>query len=260
MKYLGQTFDIHGGGLENQFPHHECEIAQSESANGKPFVRYWVHNNMVTVNGQKMSKSLGNFVTLKDAFRKFDPLVVRFFVLQSHYRSTLDFSDEALVGAKTGWEKLIGTIRNVRAEITKAAQDGVVANVDLVGFKARFLESMNDDFNTPKAIAALFDLSRDVNQLLNSGAKVNAASLKAIDDFYAEYGGKILGIVPDQSSTRTSSDGALEPGLIQLLLDMRDEARKQKMWALSDLIRDRLKSLGVVIEDKKDGATWKLVR
>jgi cysteinyl-tRNA synthetase len=260
MKYLGQTFDIHGGGLENQFPHHECEIAQSESANGKPFVRYWVHNNMVTVNGQKMSKSLGNFVTLKDAFRKFDPLVVRFFVLQSHYRSTLDFSDEALVGAKTGWEKLIGTIRNVRAEITKAAQDGVVANVDLVGFKARFLESMNDDFNTPKAIAALFDLSRDVNQLLNSGPKVNAASLKAIDDFYAEYGGKILGIVPDQSSTRTSSDGALEPGLIQLLLDMRDEARKQKMWALSDLIRDRLKSLGVVIEDKKDGATWKLVR
>jgi len=260
MKYLGQTFDIHGGGLDNQFPHHECEIAQSEGATGSPFVRYWVHNNLVTVNGQKMSKSLGNFVTLKDAFRKFDPLVVRFFILQSHYRSTLDFSDEALQGAKTGWEKLVGTIRNVRLELAKAAQDGAAASVDLPGYKARFLEAMNDDFNTPKAIAVLFDLSRDVNQLLNSGTKATADSLKSIDEFFGEYGGKILGIVSNQASAQKSSDGALEPGLIQLLLDMRDEARKQKLWPLSDLIRDRLKSLGVVIEDKKDGATWKRVR
>jgi len=114
MKYLGESFDIHGGGMDNQFPHHECEIAQSECATGKPFVRYWIHNNLVTVNGQKMSKSLGNFVTLKDAFTRHDPLTVRFFILQSHYRSTLDFSEEALTGASTGFEKLQNTVRNVR--------------------------------------------------------------------------------------------------------------------------------------------------
>lgn len=258
MKYLGQTFDIHGGGLDNQFPHHECEIAQSECATGKPFVRYWIHNNLVTVNGQKMSKSLGNFVTLKDAFGKFDPLVVRFFILQSHYRSTLDFSDEALQGAKTGWEKLIGTVRNVRSEMATPSPD-TAAILDLSGYKSRILEAMNDDFNTPKAVAVLFDLSRDVNQLLNSGSKPSAATLTAIDDCFREFGGKLLGIVPDQAAGQGASDGSLEPGLIQILLDMRDEVRKQKLWPLSDLIRDRLKSLGVAIEDKKDGATWKRV-
>lgn len=258
MKYLGQTFDIHGGGLDNQFPHHECEIAQSECATGKPFVRYWIHNNLVTVNGQKMSKSLGNFVTLKDAFRKFDPLVVRFFILQSHYRSTLDFSDEALQGAKTGWEKLIGTVRNVRSAMAKPSSNGP-ATLDLSGFKARILEAMNDDFNTPKAIAVLFDLSRDVNQLLNSGSMPSASTLTALDDFFKEFGGRILGILPDRDVRQAATDGSLEPGLIQALLDIRDEVRKQKLWPLSDLIRDRLKSLGVAIEDKKDGATWKRV-
>lgn len=259
MKYLGQTFDIHGGGLDNQFPHHECEIAQSESATGKPFVRYWIHNNLVTVNGQKMSKSLGNFVTLKDAFRKFDPLVVRFFILQSHYRSTLDFSDEALQGAKTGWEKLMGTVRNVRSAMAKPSPSAT-ATLDLSGYTSRILEAMNDDFNTPKAIAVLFDLSRDVNQLVNSDAKPSAATLKAIDECFRDVGGKILGIVPEQTVGPSATDGTLEPGLIQILLDIRDEVRKQKLWPLSDLIRDRLKSLGVVIEDKKDGATWKRMK
>src|SRR5574337_303979 len=147
------------------FPHHECEIAQSESANSVPFVRYWLHNNMVTVNGQKMGKSLGNSVSLKDLFKKFDPLVIRFFILQSHYRSTLDFSDEALQGAKVGLEKLLNTVRNLRAEITKAEGESLPAeaSIDLASYKSRFLSAMDDDFNSPQAIAVLFDLAREVN-------------------------------------------------------------------------------------------------
>lgn len=258
MKYLGESFDIHGGGLDNQFPHHECEIAQSECATGKPFVRYWIHNNLVTVNGQKMSKSLGNFVTLKDAFAKFDPHVVRFFILQSHYRSTLDFSDEALQGARGGWEKLMGTVRNVRAEM-KDAKPGKPP-LDLDGFRSRFLDAMNDDFNTPKAIAVLFDCAKEVNALLNSDARPSASSLRSVDDFFRALAGGVLGIIPAKEETDGSTDGMEVPELIRILLDVREEVRKQKLWSLSDLVRDRLKALGIAIEDKKDGATWKRTR
>jgi cysteinyl-tRNA synthetase len=173
MKYLGEHFDIHGGGLDNQFPHHECEIAQSEAATGKPFAKYWIHNNLVTVGGQKMSKSLGNFITLKDLFKKFDPLVVRFFILQSHYRSTLDFSEEALQGSKVGYEKLTNAYRNLQNETQKAGLEPRTerAVFDLATPKQHFVEAMDDDFNTPQAIALLFDLVRDLNQLLNSDRK-----------------------------------------------------------------------------------------
>lgn len=157
MKYLGETFDIHGGGMENQFPHHECEIAQSEAATGKPFVRYWMHNNMVTVNGVKMGKSLGNFTTIKDALQKVSPLVLRFFILQSHYRSTLDFSDAALYAAKAGLDKLHETY----ARLLNAPEGTGV--LKLKRFEQAFHEAMNDDFNSPVAIAVLFDLAREVN-------------------------------------------------------------------------------------------------
>lgn len=259
MKYLGESFDIHGGGLENQFPHHECEIAQSECSTGKPFVKYWFHNNMVTVNGQKMGKSLGNFVTLKDAFRKFGPLVVRFFILQSHYRSTLDFSDEALHGAKVGLEKLLNTMRNLREEISKpgAESNSTEAAVDLREYEARFVGAMNDDFNTPQAIAVLFDLSRETNALLSLESKYTLESLRRIEDFFKTFGGGVLGIVPQHSGSSIAGDAKLEADLVSFLVDLRTDVRAQKLWPLSDKIRDGLKKLGITIEDKKDGTVWR---
>ena len=157
MKYLGTTLDIHGGGLENIFPHHECEIAQSEAANKSPFVRYWIHNNMVTVNGQKMGKSLGNFVTLKDAFTKYNPLTIRFFILTTHYRSPLDFSNEALDAADKGLERLYNTIINLREQIDSAKDGSTPSGIyeKLEHYKKAFLEAMDEDINTPGAIAAL---------------------------------------------------------------------------------------------------------
>jgi cysteinyl-tRNA synthetase len=259
MKYLGESFDIHGGGLENQFPHHECEIAQSECSTGKPFVKYWIHNNMVTVDGQKMGKSLGNFVTLKDAFAKFDPLVVRFFILQSHYRSTLDFSDEALQGAKVGLEKLLNTVRNLREEIAKGSAENrpTAAAIDLEVYRSRFIAAMDDDFNTPQAIAVLFDLSRETNALLNLENKFSADSLGRIADFFQELGGSVLGIVPSPSASLLAVDLKLESDLIALLIDLRSDVRTQKLWSLSDKIRDSLKKLGIALEDKKDGTGWR---
>ena len=284
MKYLGESFDIHGGGLDNQFPHHECEIAQSECATGKPFVRCWIHNNLVTVQGQKMSKSLGNFVTLKDAFTKYDPLVIRFFILQSHYHSTLDFSDGALAGAKGGYEKLLNTVRNLRSELARSEVEmrgGVPASrsarlpenlfggqafrhagvlpFDLTPYSERFTEAMNDDLNTPQAIAVMFDLAKEVNVMLNADTKPGVEALRSVDSWYREYGGAVLGLVPEKLSTDMSSDGKLESGLIQLLINIRAEVRKLKLWNLSDLIRDGLKSIGIALEDKKDGTIWKRV-
>ncbi|MDP2208140.1 MAG: cysteine--tRNA ligase [Bacteroidota bacterium] len=251
-KYLGQPFDIHGGGLENQFPHHECEIAQSEAATGKPFVRYWIHNNMVTVNGQKMGKSLGNVINLKDAFKKYNPLVVRFFILQSHYRSTLDFSDEALQGAEKGLEKLYNTVRNIKEEFPKAK--GEETNIDFDGFKGKFLEAMDDDFNTPQAIAVLFDFSREINANLAEG-KMTAADLQKAHQLFKELGGIILGIIPE--TFQTEAKDSIESDLVNLILELRAEIRSQKLWQLSDKIRDGLSKIGITVEDKKDGVSWK---
>ena len=260
MKYLGETFDIHGGGMDNQFPHHECEIAQSEAATGKPFVKYWIHNNLVTVNGKKMSKSLGNFVTLKDAFKKYDPIVVRFFILQSHYRSTLDFSDEALQGANTGYDKLLNTIRNLREELAKAEVDQRTegAAFDCSIHKKHFMEAMDDDFNGPLALGALFDLARDTNQALHAEQKLSREALKQIDQCFCELGGNILGILPDNFHA-VAGDAKTESHLMDLIVSVRTEVRKQKLWALSDIIRDGLKAIGFIIEDKKDGTTWRKI-
>lgn len=262
MKYLGESFDIHGGGMENQFPHHECEIAQSECSTGKQFVRYWIHNNMVTVGGQKMGKSLGNVINLKDAFKKYSPLVVRFFILQSHYRSTLDFTDEALEGASKGLEKLLNTVRNLRTEVEKVRrlEDRKMVDsyfIDIAGFKKAFLDAMDDDFNTPQAIAVLFDLSREVNTVLAEG-KANTKLLQEIDTLYTDLGGTILGIIPNQLEAQAT--GTSENDFIQFIIELRAEARAQKLWAMSDKIRDGLAKLGIIIEDKKDGTIWRLQR
>jgi cysteinyl-tRNA synthetase len=282
MKYLGESFDIHGGGLDNQFPHHESEIAQSVCATGKPFAKYWIHNNLVTVNGQKMSKSLGNTIALKNAFKTFSPLVVRFFILQSHYRSTLDFSEKAMSAADDGLEKLHNTVRNLREQIA-ASNEGREASVSLESYKARFLDAMNDDFNTPQAIAILFEYTKDVNALLNSGEKFSRSSLQKIDNLYSELGESILGVIPsfseklllpkgkssvsvgDEVSVSEDTGVTLSPTdserrLIQVLVDLRNEARLNKLWSFSDRIREELAKLGIILEDKKDGTVWKKSR
>jgi len=258
MKYLGESFDIHGGGLDNQFPHHECEIAQSEGATGKPFVKYWLHNNLVTVDGKKMGKSLGNFITLKDAFARWSPGVVRFFILQSHYRSTLDFSVDTLEGAGKGLEKLVNTVRNVRnAAATDAS--GSPAGINLEKYHQAFTDAMNDDFNSPLAIAGLFDLSREVNQALGRGTPPAREELKAIEAFYVQHAGEVLGLDLGTSSAQTSTE-SIEPGLLDLCVSLRSELRREKLWTLSDKIRDGLIALGIVLEDKKEGTTWKRMR
>jgi cysteinyl-tRNA synthetase len=256
MKYLGETFDIHGGGMDNQFPHHECEIAQSECSTGKPFVKYWMHNNLVTVNGQKMGKSLGNFVTLKDAFAKYDPQAIRFFILQSHYRSTLDFSEQAIEAAAKGLEKMRGTIVRLRAEISKQRKGTKEFVIAFEEYKKRFFEAMNDDVNTPLAIGVLFELVRDTNDLLNDAHNASHHFLATLYQFFLEATETILGIT---SKEQTIADSSVEPQLIELLITIRNDARQNKNFALSDKIRDNLKAAGIVLEDGKEGTTWKRV-
>jgi len=259
-KYLGQPFDIHGGGLENMFPHNECEIAQIEAATGKQFCNYWLLNNMVMVNGVKMGKSLGNYTTIKDALGRHEPMTIRFFILSSHYRSTTDFGDEALEAAGRGLERLYGTIRFVRERLRTAADGAVdgkwVPRLD--GYKVRFLEAMDDDFNTPQAVAVLFDLGREVNSLLNSGEPVSKGTLEAIDKLYGTLGGDVLGLIPTDVAAK--ADDALVDSLVRLLIDMRHEARRTRNWASADAIRDHLAGLGVILEDGAEGTRWRLSR
>ena len=257
MKYLGESFDIHGGGLENQFPHHECEIAQSEGATGRPFVKYWLHNNMVTVGGQKMGKSLGNFITMKDAFAKWEPQVIRLFILQSHYRSTLDFSDDAMEGAAKGFEKLSNTVRALRERIRDASEHGSPCDIDLKAYKKKFLGAMDDDFNTPQAVAVLFDVSKDLNRLLSNVGPLEVRSLRELDAFFHECAGTVLGLTLGEERAAGSPDQRLDDALVSLLITIRDELRIQKLWSLSDKIRDGLGTLGIVLEDKRGKTTWK---
>lgn len=262
MKYLGETFDIHGGGIENVFPHHECEIAQSEAANEAPFARYWMHNNMVTVNGQKMGKSLGNFVTLKDAFKKFSPLTIRFFVLNTHYSSPIDYSNEALDAADKGLERLHNTIRNLRErlESSNGTEGQELWKTKLGKYKNTFEEAMNDDFNTAEAMAVIFNLTKEVNNLLNSDEEISKGVLSEIDAFYKTYGGNVLGIVPEKTVQHGADDVStykIENDLIKTLIDTRNELRASKQWELADKIRDRLSKLGIIIEDKKEKVAWR---
>jgi cysteinyl-tRNA synthetase len=254
MKYLGATFDIHGGGLENQFPHHECEIAQSEGATGHAFARYWLHNNMVTVDGRKMGKSLGNFLTLKDAFARWSPAVVRFFILQSHYRSTLDFSNDAVEAAATGYGKLANTIRKLRAAAAAAPEKGEPTGIDIARYDAAARAAMDDDFNTPQTIAVLFDLARDVNQALSRDIRHARASLEEAAHAFDRIAGDVLGMTIENEAKGAGGDAA---PLMDLLLAVRAEIRSQKLWGLSDKIRDGLAALGITLEDSKGGTSWK---
>ncbi len=265
MKYLGPTIDIHGGGLENQFPHHECEIAQSEAANGCPFVRYWLHNGMVTVDGTKMGKSLGNFITLKQLFtgeherlsKAYHPLVVRQFILGGHYGGPMDFSDEALKAAESGSKRLREAVLAVREAAARGPAGPVPQAVQRIldEARARFEESMNDDFNTAAAMSVVFELVKQVNTLLASGITRDAAL--AIDATFRRLGGDVLGLVPDKYPEEGAGGGELLTGAMQLLIDLRAEARKAKNFKLADDIRNRLVAAGITLEDKPDGTIWR---
>ncbi|MBP1653525.1 MAG: cysteinyl-tRNA synthetase [Bacteroidetes bacterium] len=255
MKYLGESIDIHGGGLENQFPHHESEIAQSEAATRKPFIKYWLHNNMVTVDGRKMGKSLNNFVTLKDAFATWHPRVVRLFILQSHYRSPLDFSKAALDGAAKGLEKIDAAVLRLRTLLREGVVGSDAPVMNIPAYRSAFADAMDDDFNAPRAVAVVFDFLRELNTML-SGSRPPAEALREIDEWITVHAGGVLGIDP---GTEVATAGAEHDvsGLMNLLIALRQEVRRQKLWPLADRIRDGLGALGITLEDGKDGTTWK---
>ena len=255
-KYLGQPFDIHGGGVDNKFPHHESEIAQSEAAYDKDFARIWMHNGMVMVGAEEMHKSLGNFMTLRQAFERWSPMAVRFLIVSSHYRSPLDFTPEAMDAASRGLERLWGAVRSVRERLQTApegpADDDMLATLE--DHKARFLAAMDDDFNTSAAMGVLFELVRVSNATVSSPEPVTRETLAAIDAVYRELGGDILGLVPAELPAEELA--GLAADLVQVLIDTRQELRQAKQYALADQIRKRLRDLGIVLEDTPHGTRW----
>lgn len=256
VKYLGETFDIHGGGMDLLFPHHECEIAQSTSVLGKDSVRYWVHNNMITINGQKMGKSLGNFITLEELFtgnhklldKAYSPMTTRFFILQAQYRSTLDFSNEALKSSEVGLQKLFAAMKAL-PNIKTGNSSG--ENIKLLMEKC--YEALNDDLNSPVLIAHLFEAVRIVNSVKDGLKTISSEELDILKDIFKIFAIDILGLVPEDTT-----EIALTDELIKMLLNIRLDAKSKKDFATSDHIRDELAKLGVVVKDKKDGFEWEI--
>lgn len=258
-KYLGEQFDIHGGGMDLMFPHHECEIAQSTAALGRDSVNYWMHNNMLTINGQKMGKSLGNFITLEELFsgnhklleQPYSPMTIRFFTLQAHYRSTLDFSNEALQAAEKGLQRLL-TAANTLGKLT--ASDTSTVNVDEL--ENGVFSALNDDLNSPIAISILFDWVRNINSIYDGKEKISAADLERLSALFKCIVFDILGLRDDSIAGDSKSN--LTADLINMLLTMRMDAKKNKDFATSDRIRDELNKIGVIVKDRKDGFDWEI--
>lgn len=258
QKYLGDTFDIHGGGLDLQFPHHECEIAQSTAANGHEAVRYWMHNNMVTINGQKMGKSLGNFITLDQLFsgendvleQAYSPMTVRFFMLQAHYRSPLDFSNDALKAAEKGYERMMAAVA-VLDKLTPSTENTV--NVEELSDKC--FEAMNDDLNTPILISHLFDGVRMINSIAAGTERINEGNLAVLKKLYHDMVFQILGLLP---ATGKGGNNEVLGNVLDMVMNIRTDAKKNKDWATSDRIRDDLKRAGVLVKDTKDGYEWEI--
>ncbi len=257
-KYLGDKFDIHGGGLDLQFPHHECEIAQSKAANGYDSVKYWMHNNLITLEGQKMSKSLGNFIMLDEMFtgehtlleQAYKPMVVKFFMLQAHYRSTLDFSNKALKAAEKGLDRLLKGI-----ETLDKIQAGKVSSFDVNAIKEKAYAALNDDMNTPILIAHLFDGIKKINSVVAEKESINNEDLQVLRSLYRTMVFDVLGLMNESDSSQ--ADDKLDD-VMRLLLELRTDAKKSKDFAMSDKIRDNLKELGITVKDTREGSDWEL--
>ena len=263
-KYLGETFDIHGGGMDLIFPHHESEIAQQCAATGHDPCRYWMHNNMITINGQKMGKSLGNFITLDEFFagshrhpdtgeemlsQPYSPMTIRFFILQAHYRSTVDFSNAALQAAEKGAAKLLQAYRTLDTLAPAATTSANVAR-----YRTLCYDAMNDDFNTPIVISHLFDAAHLINAAADHKAQLTATDLSELRSLFDLFLFSILGMQPEQSG----AGAQLVDGLMQIVLDLRAVSKANKDWSTSDNIRDSLNALGIAVKDGKDGTTWEL--
>ena len=256
-KYLGDKFDIHGGGLDLLFPHHESEIAQSQCAFSTDPANYWMHNNMITIDGQKMGKSLGNFITLSELFngthkllqKAYSPMTIRFFILQAHYRSTLDFSNDALIAAEKGLKRLLETYKNI-SKINVSNN----STINISELENKAMEAICDDFNTPIVISYLFEAASLINKIIDGKEKINKEGLEYLNNFFEKWLIDILGIKDEQESNMMPK---IE-GLVNLVLDIRKQARENKDWAKSDEIRDNLSELGIKIKDGKEGISWNL--
>ncbi|MEI7424068.1 MAG: cysteine--tRNA ligase [Prolixibacteraceae bacterium] len=259
-KYLGETFDIHGGGLDLLFPHHEAEVAQGMACFGHATVNYWIHNNMITINGQKMGKSLGNFIQLDEFFtgshslleKSYDPMTIRFFMLQAHYRSPLDFSNEALQAAEKGLERLMNAMKLLIGLKTSQA-----SSIDVKQLRNNCYEALNDDLNSPILIAHLFDGAKMINSINDGNATITAEDLQELQQLYSAMVDDVLGL-QQAIPTGESANGELFGQVVDLLLTLRQEAKIKKDWTLSDQIRNQLTALGFEIKDTKEGADWKL--
>jgi cysteinyl-tRNA synthetase len=259
-KYLGEQFDIHGGGMDLMFPHHEAEIAQSCAALGHDSVRYWMHNNMITIAGKKMGKSYNNFITLEQFFagnhelleQPFSPMTIRFFILQAHYRSTVDFSNDALVAAEKG----LGRLTEAYQRLMKI-QASATSTVEIGNLRERCQEAMDDDLNSPIVISHLFDSARAINTVFDGKGTISEADLNELRAVWKTYAMDILGLQLDGAQEAGAGVEAYK-GAIDMLLNMRLEAKRNKDWATSDKIRNELTALGFTIKDTKDGFEWSL--
>ena len=263
-KYLGEEFDIHGGGMDLVFPHHECEIAQAQASMGHPAVKYWMHNNMLTINGQKMGKSYNNFITLEQFFtgnhplleKAYSPMTIRFFVLSAHYRGTVDFSNEALVAAEKGLEKLLNAINDLERVQAAAECDAETKNV-VTSLRQKCYDAMNDDFATPQVISYLFEACTTINKLVDHKATICADCLKELKEVMSLFAFDILGLKADNSGSNDAREEAFGK-VVDMVLELRAKAKADKDWATSDKIRDELAAAGFEVKDTKDGVTWKL--
>ena len=254
-RYLGEQFDIHGGGMDLMFPHHECEIAQSTAACGHDSARYWMHNNMITINGQEMGKSLGNFITLEQLTtgahplleQAYSPMTIRFFILQAQYRSTLDFSNEALQAAEKGYERLMKAVSTL-----KKIKPSEASSVDISDVEARCTAAMDDDLNSPMVISELFDCVRTINQIYDGKQTISAADLAELRRVVDLFVFDILGLRDDLAGDNSQ----MLSSVVDMILNIRMEAKNAKDWATSDKIRDGLAAIGIKVKDRKDGFDW----
>lgn len=258
-KYLGKEFDIHGGGMDLLFPHHECEIAQSKAANGSESVRYWMHNNMITIDGQKMGKSLGNFITLDEMFsgshkkleKAYSPMTIRFFMLQAHYRSTLDFSNEALQASEKGLERLLKAI-----ELLDKLPVSDKTSYDIAALKVKVFDALNDDLNTPIMLSHLFDAVKFINSVKDGKESITETDKEFLIKLFNDLVFDICGILPE--AIKSPADGNKLDEVVNILLNLRIDAKANKDFATADKIRNQLQEAGFIIKDKKDGFEWEL--